>query len=92
MFKDLFKPPTRTEELTAAAKGLASRLKNEDYTAEEILEIHERVTIELLPHLERLKSEALIASKKASALYKASSYSLTTLRNSKESLENKPNK
>lgn len=91
MFKDLFKKPTRGEEITAIAEGLAFRIKNADYTAEEILEIHERVTIDLVPHLEKLKSEALIASKKASALYKASSFSLTTLRNSKETLEQKPN-
>ncbi len=92
MFKNLFKSPTRQEEIKAVAEGLAHRLKNHDYTAEEILQIYELMTIDLVLHLEALKSDTLIAKKKANTLYKKTSFSLTTLRLSKESLETNPSK
>jgi hypothetical protein len=78
----LFKKHTREGEITDYVKGLTASTIGYDFTPKEIIEIHARVTVNLVSHLERIKGELLIASKKAKENYKAASCSLNTLKNS----------
>lgn len=91
MFKELFKKPTREEELEKFVEGITHSVITVGFDAKEILELHEKITYKLVSYLETEKSRLLIKSKKETSNYKAASYALTALRNSKEILEDKPN-
>lgn len=89
--KNIFKKQSRADEVEEFVEGITSNIISNAFTPSEILEMHEKITYKLVFHLENEKSRLLIESKKSTSNYKAASYALTALRNSKEILQDKPN-
>jgi len=82
----LFKPKTRQEELDECSDGITASIINRSLNPSEILEIHSKVTNNLISHLERKKSELLVVRKKTDNQYKKASFVLTAIRSSRDQL------